>query len=100
MSHLLYHLELEPDFRIKLAQAMEARYEQLLSSSGLNAEVFDSLILLAAGDDKPENIEQGFFKVQNLLYRMAKGRRARLERLGFSKSEAQRLSQLHTRNFM
>jgi hypothetical protein len=31
---------------------------------------------------------------------MAAGRRRRLERLGFTEGEAERLSSLHTRNFM
>lgn len=100
MSHLIRQLELEPELRIKLILAMENRFDELSSSSGLNAEVFDSLMILAAKDLKPQNIENGFRAVQNLLLKMAQGRRARLERLGFGHDEAKRLSDLHTRNFM
>jgi hypothetical protein len=38
--------------------------------------------------------------VQQLKLDMAAGRRARLLRLGFSAVEAQRLADMHTRNFM
>jgi hypothetical protein len=38
--------------------------------------------------------------VQHLKREMAAGRRARLSRLGFERGEAERLADLHTRNFM
>lgn len=69
-------------------------------SAGLNEEVFDSLILLAAGEFTPAAIATGYARVQRLMSDMAEGRLARLQRLGFDGKSAQRLASLHTRNFM
>ena len=100
MSHLLRRLEHEPEFRSRLAHAVEARNDTLSSTSGLNEEVFDALILLAAGEFTPSAIAVGYARVQALMVDMAEGRLARLLRLGFEGNIAQRLSTLHTRNFM
>ncbi|HEX8609957.1 MAG TPA: ferritin-like domain-containing protein [Telluria sp.] len=100
MTHLAARLEREPAFRTRLANAVQSRNDALAASSGLNEEVFDSLILLAAGALTPGAIAAGYLRVQQLMVDMAEGRQSRLERLGFSKAEAQQLSALHTRNFM
>ncbi len=100
MSHLLHRLKQEPEFRNRLAQAVEARHDALAGTSGLNEEVFDSLILVAAGDLSPKAIAHGARRVQELMQDMADGRYTKLVRLGFEKSQAQELASLHTRNFM
>jgi hypothetical protein len=100
MSHLREHLEKDPSLRERLCRATEARFDGLSKTSGLNAEVFDSLILIGAGDSTPTAIAQGFQRVQALLLEMEKGRRSRLEKLGFTAFESKRLASLHTRNFM
>jgi hypothetical protein len=100
MTHLAARLEREPAFRTRLANAVQSRNDALAASSGLNEEVFDALILLAAGALTPAAIAAGYLRVQQLMVDMAEGRQSRLERLGFSKAEAQQLSALHTRNFM
>ncbi|MDM5177441.1 ferritin-like domain-containing protein [Massilia sp. DJPM01] len=100
MTHLAARLEREPAFRTRLANAVQSRNDALAASSGLNEEVFDALILLAAGELTPAAIAAGYLRVQQLMVDMAEGRQSRLERLGFSKAEAQQLSALHTRNFM
>ncbi len=79
---------------------MQSRNDALAGTSGLNEEVFDALILLAAGEFTPTAISAGYVKVQQLMLDMASGRQARLEKLGFDKAAAQQLSSLHTRNFM
>lgn len=100
MTHLMSRLKLEPDFRARLANAVQTRNDALSATSGLNEEVFDALILLAAGEFTPKAIAAGYLRVQQLMRDMADGRQARLEKLGFAKSDAQHLSSLHTRNFM
>ncbi|OJU92402.1 MAG: hypothetical protein BGO13_13750 [Burkholderiales bacterium 66-5] len=100
MSHLLYRLQQEPALRDRLVRAMEQRHEGLSGTAGLNEEVFDALILIGAGGLSPQQITQGFVRVQALVQDMAGGRMARLVRLGFDRTEAERLAQLHTRNFM
>lgn len=100
MSHLIEKLQSDPDFKSQMKNAVIARHESLVTTSGLNEEVFDSLIILAAGSLTPQNISLGFKEVQKLLIEMKEGRRIRLERLGFTATEARDLSSLHTRNFM
>lgn len=100
MSHLRYHLEKDSSLRESLSNAVQARFEGLAKTSGLNADVFDSLILIAAGDSTPDAISKGYERVQDLLNEMEHGRRSRLEKLGFTQSDAKRLASLHTRNFM
>ncbi|MGZ3771001.1 MAG: ferritin-like domain-containing protein [Bdellovibrio sp.] len=100
MSHLIEKLRENPDFKSQLKSAVMARHESLVETKGLNEEVFDSMIILAAGSLNPEDISNGFKEVQKLLIEMKEGRRARLEKLGFSSAEARELSSLHTRNFM
>jgi len=100
MAHLEYRLSVQPDYQVRLRNAIELRYDTLAGTAGLNEEVFDSLVLLAAGELSPAAVARGHAAVQQLQRDMAAGRRARLSRLGFGHDEAQRLAELHTRNFM
>ena len=72
----------------------------LRDTAGLNAEVFDALVLLAAGSWSPQAIRHGWRAVRDLRSRMDEGRRRRLAYIGFPDDEAAELSALHTRNFM
>lgn len=100
MSHLSWRLQQEPQFRTRLANAVQSRNDALVNTAGLNEEVFDALILIAAGEFTPQAIAAGYVRVQQLIVDMAEGRRIRLERLGFEKEDALHLAALHTRNFM
>ena len=100
LAHLTHHLEHDPALRPRLAEAVETRHEALRQTAGLNEEVFDALVVLAAGEWNPEAIARGHDKVLALARDMSEGRQRRLERLGWSGDEAARLSGLHTRNFM
>lgn len=100
MGHLMSRLKQEPQLLTRLANAVQARNDALSGTSGLNEEVFDALILLAAGEFSPTALAAGYVRVQQLVRDMAEGRQARLEKLGFEREVAQRLSSLHTRNFM
>jgi hypothetical protein len=100
MAHLLHRLRVQPDYLTHLRLAAEQRHEQLATTAGLNEEVLDALILLAAGDLAPAAVARGHAAVQTLSLEMAAGRKARLQRLGFDAALAQRLADMHTRNFM
>lgn len=63
-------------------------------------EVFDSLVVLAAGSWTPDAIANGWQQVQRLQHTMDEGRQRRLEFIGFPADEAAEISALHTRNFM
>ncbi len=100
LAHLQRHVQIDPALKGKLAAAVERRHAALQSTAGLNDEVFDALILLAAGSFAPAAIRQGWLAVQGLQDEMNESRQRRLARLGFSPGEAAVLSSLHTRNFM
>jgi hypothetical protein len=100
MAHLQHQLKRDATLKSRLAAAVEHRFTALAQTSGLNEEVFDALVLLAAGEWSPNAIAAGFDKVQVLKDDMAQGRELRLSRLGFRDGEAARLAHLHTRNFM
>ncbi len=80
--------------------AVERRHDALRDTAGLNEEVFDALVLLAAGSWEPESIARGHDAVAALVSEMDDHRQRRLRRLGFSAEESATLSSLHTRNFM
>jgi len=100
LAHLRRHASQEPGLLSRLATAIERRHDALAHTAGLNEEVFDALVLLAAGSWAPADLARGFDRVVALKEDMDAGRRLRLQRLGFSEAEAARLSGLHTRNFM
>jgi hypothetical protein len=100
LAHLSRHVERDPGLRGRLAMAVERRHDALANTAGLNAEVFDALVLLAAGSWSPEALERGWNAVVELQRDMDEGRRKRLRRLGFDPADATHLSSLHTRNFM
>ncbi len=100
LAHLQRHLSEEPELRSRLAAAIERRHAALAQTAGLNAEVFDALVLLAAGGWKTSDLRAGHEAVIALVREMDHGRRGRLVRLGFDNESAAALSSLHTRNFM
>ena len=100
MAHLEHQLTIDMDLRGRLRAAVERRHDVLMETVGLNQEVFDALVLLAAGSWEPSAIARGFAAVEDLQRGMDDGRQRRLVRLGFRHDEAAALSALHTRNFM
>jgi hypothetical protein len=100
LAHLTQHLSTDASLRPRLADAIHRRHEALRHTSGLNAEVFDALLLMAAGSWEHDDLREGYRRVMQLIQDMDEGRRKRLMRLGFTEVEAAELSGLHTRNFM
>lgn len=100
VGHLQYAVALDPGLLARLASAAVRRHDALARTAGLNEEVFDALVLLAAGGWEPDSIAAGFDKVQTLKREMAADRKNRLVKLGFDADEANAISDLHTRNFM
>jgi hypothetical protein len=100
VAHLEHSCAVDPHLRGRLRAAVERRHDALADTSGLNQDVFDSLVILAAGEWTPRSIARGYQAVQRLQADMDQGRQHRLLRLGFPPGEAAELSALHTRNFM
>ncbi len=100
LAHLERHVGLDPAFRERLAASVEARHAALAETSGLNEEVFDALLLIAAGSFERHAIREGHRRMVALREEMDDGRRKRLLRLGFDDAAARALSSLHSRNFI
>ena len=100
VAHTAHLAATDPAYLGTLRQSVERRHAALQDTAGLNAEVFDSLVLLAAGSWQPAAIRRGWQSVRDLQARMDEGRRRRLAAIGFPDDEAAELSALHTRNFM
>jgi len=100
VAHLTQHLNSDSSLRPHLAGAVRRRNDALRQTAGLNAEVFDALVLIAAGSWEPADLREGHRRVMQLTQEMNEGRQKRLRRLGFTESDATELSGLHTRNFM
>jgi hypothetical protein len=100
MAHLRSAVQADRSLLGRLRLAAERRHDALADTAGLNQEVFDSLVVLAAHAWTPEAIKSGWAAVQVLQQDMDTGRQRRLIQLGFPQDEAAELSALHTRNFM
>ena len=100
LAHLDHQAAADPSLRDRLRAAVERRHDALADTAGLNEEVFDALVVLAAGSWTPSAVAEGHRRVQRLQAEMDEGRQRRLVRLGFPLAEAAALSALHTRNFM
>jgi hypothetical protein len=100
MAHLTRHASIEKGLLERLAMAIERRHDALSHTAGLNEEVFDALVLLAAGSWEPAAIAKGWDQVMKLKANMANGRVKRMRKIGFSLNQAESLATLHTRNFM
>lgn len=100
LAHLRRHVEHDPSERARLATAIQRRHRALQHTAGLNEEVFDALIVLAAGSWEPAALAAGCARVVELEQDMDAKRQKRLLLLGFPPDEAAALSALHTRNFM
>ena len=79
---------------------MRRRHDALRYTAGLNAEVFDALLLVASGGWDPSDLRRGHEDMMRLVREMDELRQKRMVHLGFGEAEAQELSGLHTRNFM
>jgi len=100
MAHLSRHIQLDPGMISRLANAVHMRHAALQHTAGLNEEVFDALVLLAAGCWEHKALSKGYQAVMALQEEMDTLRQRRLLKLGFSQELAEELSALHTRNFM
>jgi hypothetical protein len=100
LAHLKRHATQDPALLPRLASAMRRRHGELAQTAGLNARVFESLTIMAAGGFAPHEIGAGHARVMRLQADMDHARRASLRKLGFAADEAEELSRVHTRNFM
>jgi TusA-related sulfurtransferase len=100
IANLRQCLQREPARIEDLVAAAEERSAVLQASAGANPLVLEALAVLAGGGDRPEQVGQGFKAVQRLQAEMHAGRVRRMLQLGLDAAAAERISRLHTPNFM
>ncbi|HEY3838149.1 MAG TPA: ferritin-like domain-containing protein [Bryobacteraceae bacterium] len=100
MSHIRDHMLAQPGLREALMNAVRERHEALRHTAGLNAEVYDALVLVAAGSWTHADLARGADQVSGLIRDMHVSRQKRLFQIGFTDTEAEEISSLHTRNLM
>ena len=100
VAHTTHVVQQDRQFLHRLRSAVDRRHAALQNTAGLNSQVFDSLVVIAAGSWSPDAIARGWRAVLQLQETMDEGRRRRLEAIGFPPGDAAAISALHTRNFM
>src|SRR6185369_8909623 len=63
LAHLRDHVQSDASLRSRLANSVRQRHDALHHTAGLNAEVFDALILMAAGSWDHDQLRQGHQRV-------------------------------------
>jgi len=100
IAHVRDVLEREPARVDDLVGAAESRAEALQATSGANPAVMEALAVLAAGGSSPDCMAKGFVAARELFKTMDEHRVQRMLQLGLDQSVAQKISELHTPNFM
>ena len=100
-AHLEHRVALDPSLREHLRAAIERRHDVLQSSAGLNADVHDALVLLAAGEFTAERdrIRLGPRAGPSSHHARRPPTSSRAPRVQL-RTTADTLAALHTRNFM
>jgi TusA-related sulfurtransferase len=98
--HVKHALSTHPALYARLEAAVRHRSATLSGVGGVPAPVVDALTILAAGGVEPSKIAAGHEAVQELMHEMHASRLKRMTHAGFSSSQAELISNLHTPNFM
>jgi TusA-related sulfurtransferase len=100
IAHARLALESQAGAVRRFIAAVEARADFLKSVSGVGALVEESLIVYAGGALSPSALRDGVRRVAGLYETMHANRVRRLQAAGFGVDDADRISRLHTPNFM
>ncbi|MBX5484624.1 MAG: ferritin-like domain-containing protein [Myxococcaceae bacterium] len=99
LAHLRHALAHDPSLPARFEAVVRERAARI-PQKAVPAHVQDALTVLAAGDVTPSAIARGHEAFRGLLETMREGRVKRLENAGLDREQAERLSELHTPNFM
>jgi TusA-related sulfurtransferase len=100
LAHVRHGLVTDATLFDRLEDAVRRRAAALHDVGGVPAPVQDALTILAAGGSEPRAVARGHERFRELLEVMHASRMKRLEHAGFSAEQADRISRLHTPNFM
>jgi hypothetical protein len=99
LEHVRTAIEADPSVMRRL-KSLIARRAATIGEAGMPAPLLDALVVLAGGGDAPTELRRGHAALRELLDTMHVQRQKRLARAGFDEEAAERLSALHTPNFM
>jgi TusA-related sulfurtransferase len=100
LAHVRHALGRDETLFPRLEAAVRRRASRLAGVGGVPAPLQDALTVLAAGSTAPSAIRRGHDAFRALLDTMHLARRKRLSYAGFDEEQAERISALHTPNFM
>ena len=100
VAHVRHAMASDASLAGRLEAAVRRRSASMHGSDGVPAPIQDALTILAAHGDDPPSVARGHEAFRALLGEMHAGRLKRLVHAGFSADEAERISSLHTPNFM
>lgn len=100
LVHTRHALAHDPNLYSRLENAVRRRASTLAGINSAPAPLQDGLTVLAAGGVSPKQIAAGHEAFRDLMVRMHDNRIKRLEHAGFTREQAETLSDLHTPNFM
>lgn len=100
MAHVKHALAHDATLYARLEAAVRRRAATLADVGGVPAPLADALVVYAAGGTSPRRVRAGHAAFRDLLEVMHENRVRRLRSAGFSDEQAQRLSDLHSPNFM
>lgn len=100
MVHTRHALGHDPRVYDRLENAVRKRASTLAGVGGVPESLQDGLTILAAGGTAPKAVKRGHEAFRELMETMHNNRIKRLQQAGFTKEQAESLSELHTPNFM
>ncbi len=100
IAHVRQQLQQEPGRIESLFETVEQRRHFVEAASGGNMHTMEALAILAGGGRKPELLQKGFEAVKDLQAKMHENRVKRLINIGLTLQQAEKMSNLHTPNFM
>lgn len=100
VAHVRSVLLREPAKVDELVAAAEERSAVLQATTGVNPPVLEALAVLAGGGGSPEQIGRGMQAVRTLHRSMDDYRVRRMLQIGLDRATAEKISGLHTPNFM
>lgn len=100
IAHVRQHLRADPTRADELVASAEERSSILAATTGINPPVLEALTILGGGGSSPAQRRAGMAAVKGLHKSMDEYRIRRMLQVGLDKATAEKISQLHTPNFM
>ncbi len=100
IAHVRQQLRHDPTRVEELVASAEERSAVLQATTGVNPPVLEALTILGGGGSSPSQRRQGGEAVRELHRSMDDYRIRRMLQVGLDRPTAEKISQLHTPNFM